>query len=122
MEDAQILASSDTSPERAAEESELRATIRDALGALEPKQRAAVVLRYYLGFSEAEMAVALHCRRGTVKSRLHYALRRLREILDARASPLNGIRLTNPSTYRNGGTAELVPCSHISVRVEVDPC
>ena len=30
------------------------------------------MLRYYHGFSEAEMAVALDCRRGTVKSRLHY--------------------------------------------------
>lgn len=46
---------------------------------LDPKHRAAVVLRYYQGFSEAETAVALGCRLGTVKSRVHNALRRLRE-------------------------------------------
>ena len=69
------------SPEDLAEASELRATIRDALSELDGKHRAAVVLRYYRGFSEAEMAVALGCSPGTVKSRLHYALRRLREAL-----------------------------------------
>ncbi len=122
IEDAQFLASPDTSPEQAAEHSELRATILDALGGLEPKQRAVVVLRYYHGFSEAEMAVALRCRRGTVKSRLHYAQRRLREILEAQASPLTGPRLTNPSTYRNGGTAELRTGSYIPVCVEVYSC
>ncbi len=120
--DADYLPSPTPSPDDEAEKSELRATILDALGGLEPKQRAVLVLRYYHGFSEAEMAVALHCRRGTVKSRLHYAQRRLREILEAQASPLTGPRLTNPSTYRNGGSVELVPGSYIPVCVEVDPC
>ncbi len=120
--DAEDLPSPIPSPDDEAEHSELRASIRDALGGLEPNQRAVVVLRYYHGFSEAEMAVALHCRRGTVKSRLHYAQRRLREILEAQGSPLTGPSLTNPSTYRNGRTAELVPGSYIPVCVEVDPC
>ena len=122
--DAHILASPDTSPEQAAEESELRATIRDALGSLEAKQRAVIVLRYYHGFGEAEMAIALDCRRGRVKSRLHYALSRLREILEARASPLTGPSLTDaskPSMYRNGSTAEPVPGPHIPARVEGEP-
>ena len=88
IEAAGDLRSASTSPEQAAEESELRAGILDALGALEPKHRAAIVLRYYHEFSEAEMAIALHCRRGTVKSRLHYALRRLREIVAAQDPPL----------------------------------
>ncbi len=120
--DADDLPSPAPSPDDEAEKSELQATIRDALGGLEPKQRAVLVLRYYHGFSEAEMAVALHCRRGTVKSRLHYAQRRLREILEAQASPLTGPSLTNPSTYRNGGSGELVTGSFIRVCVEVDPC
>ena len=120
--DADDLLSPAPSPDDEAEQSELQAAIRDALGGLEPKQRAVVVLRFYHGFSEAEMAVALHCRRGTVKSRLHYAQRRLREILEVQASPLTGPRMTNPSTYRNGGSAELVPGSYIPVCVEVDPC
>ncbi len=54
IEDAQILSSPDTSPERAGEESELRATILDALEDLEPKQRAAVVMPDDQGFSEAD--------------------------------------------------------------------
>jgi RNA polymerase sigma-70 factor (ECF subfamily) len=40
--------------------------------------RAVLLLRYYEGMSEAEMAEALEIPRGTVKSRLHAALRELR--------------------------------------------
>lgn len=51
----------------------------DALEALSPRQRAAVVLRYYADLSEPEIAEALGCRRGTVKSLLHRGLATLRE-------------------------------------------
>ena len=71
----------DPLPDLVAEESEVRGAIWAAVRSLNPKQRAAVVLRYYHGFSEAEMAFALGCRRGTVKSRLHSALRRLESLL-----------------------------------------
>ena len=80
-EAAADLPSLDPLPDLVAEESEIRRSIWTAIHALSPKQRAAVVLRYYHGFSEAEMAVALGCRRGTVKSRLHSALRRLELLL-----------------------------------------
>ena len=80
-EAAADLPSLDPLPDLVAEESEIRSSIWAAIQALSPKQRAAVVLRYYHGFSEAEMAVALGCRRGTVKSRLHSALRRLELLL-----------------------------------------
>ena len=80
-EAAANLPSLDPLPDLIAEESEVRRSIWTAIQALSPKQRAAVVLRYYHGFSEAEMAVALGCRRGTVKSRLHSALRRLELLL-----------------------------------------
>ena len=75
------LPSLDPLPELIAEKSEVRRAMWAAVQSLRPKQRAAVVLRYYHGFSEAEMAVALGCRRGTVKSRLHTALRRLEVLL-----------------------------------------
>ena len=52
-------------------------TVLAALAALDVKHRAVVVARYYLGLSEAETAAALHIRPGTVKSRLHRALRSL---------------------------------------------
>jgi RNA polymerase sigma-70 factor (ECF subfamily) len=48
-----------------------------ALLELPVHQRAVVVCRFYLGLSEAEIAAALHTRPGTVKSRLHRALRHL---------------------------------------------
>ena len=80
-EAAADLPSLDPLPDLIAEESEVRKAIWAAVQSLSPKQRAAVVLRYYHGFSEAEMAVALGCRRGTVKSRLHTALRRLEVLL-----------------------------------------
>jgi RNA polymerase sigma-70 factor (sigma-E family) len=49
-----------------------------ALAVLPPRQRAVIVLRYYAGFSEAEIADALGCASGTVKSQASKALRRLR--------------------------------------------
>jgi RNA polymerase sigma-70 factor (ECF subfamily) len=52
---------------------------RRLLAELPDAQRAAVVLRYCHDFGEEEMAEILGCPRGTVKSRLHHALRRLVE-------------------------------------------
>jgi RNA polymerase sigma-70 factor (sigma-E family) len=57
--------------------------VRTALARLSARQRAAVVLRFYLDLPEAEIAATLGCRPGTVKSLLHRALRVLREDLDA---------------------------------------
>jgi len=56
--------------------------VRDALARLGHRQRAAVFLRYYLDLPEVEIAAALGCRPGTVKSLLHRALGVLREQLD----------------------------------------
>jgi RNA polymerase sigma-70 factor (ECF subfamily) len=47
------------------------------LAALPEAQRSVVILRYYHGLSEADVAEILGCPRGTVKSRLHYAMARL---------------------------------------------
>jgi DNA-directed RNA polymerase specialized sigma24 family protein len=41
-----------------------------------------IACRYFLELSEAEMASALGCRPGTVKSRLSRALQRLRSVVD----------------------------------------
>jgi len=56
--------------------------VRQALARLKPRQRAAVFLRYYLDLPEAEIAAALGCRPGTVKSLLHRSLAILKEQLD----------------------------------------
>lgn len=50
-----------------------------ALRGLPRRQRQALVLRYYEDLSEAEIAAALDCPNGTVKSLLRRGLARLRE-------------------------------------------
>ncbi|HET6866928.1 MAG TPA: SigE family RNA polymerase sigma factor [Solirubrobacteraceae bacterium] len=49
----------------------------DALAALPPRQRAVLVLRYFLDLPEAEVAAALKCSLGTVKSTASRGLARL---------------------------------------------
>jgi len=50
---------------------------------LGPDQRAAVVLRYYAGFSADEIAGILGIPVGTAKSRIHYATEAMRAALEA---------------------------------------
>ena len=56
--------------------------VRQALATLSPRQRAAVVLRYFEDLPEAEIARVLGCRRGTVKSLLSRSLAKLKGALD----------------------------------------
>lgn len=68
------------------ERAERDAMIR-RLARLPRRQRAAVVLRYYAGLSDAEIAADLGCREVTVRSQISRALASLR--LDpARATPV----------------------------------
>lgn len=60
-----------------------RDALRRALDQLKPEHRAVVVLRHLEGHSIAEIAARTGEREGTVKSRLHYALRELRAAYDA---------------------------------------
>ncbi len=53
-----------------------------ALATLPYRQRAALVLRYYSDLPDADIAVALGCRPGTVASLVHRGLQRLREVVD----------------------------------------
>jgi RNA polymerase sigma-70 factor (ECF subfamily) len=55
-----------------------RGELRERIAELPENMRTVLLLRYYEGMSEAEMAEALDIPRGTIKSRLHAALRRLR--------------------------------------------
>lgn len=57
--------------------------IRTALASLPPRQRRAVALRYLGGLSNAEVADAMRCSVGTVKSTVHAALQRLRVEVEA---------------------------------------
>jgi RNA polymerase sigma-70 factor (ECF subfamily) len=57
---------------------ELRSAIRE----LSSKHRVVIVLRYIHGLSIREMSEVLELREGTVHSRLHYAIRNLRKMID----------------------------------------
>lgn len=82
--DATIAGLSDgaTEPAERAEQRELREIVRDGIAALPPKHQSVVVLYYLHGLSLQETASFLELRLGTVKSRLHYALRSLRSHLE----------------------------------------
>lgn len=56
-----------------------RSVLMAALRRLGPRQRAVVVLRYWLGLTEAETAAELNCSVGTVKSQASRALATLRQ-------------------------------------------
>jgi RNA polymerase sigma-70 factor (ECF subfamily) len=59
-----------------------RATLlREALDTLRDQERTVIYLRYFLMLSEQELAEYLGCAPGTVKSRLHRAISKLKEVV-----------------------------------------
>jgi RNA polymerase sigma-70 factor (ECF subfamily) len=86
-----VLTDDQPGPEALWEQAETADELSTALKQLTPKERAAVVARYYLGLSEAEMAATLDCTTGTVKWRLHAARERLRRILGPRTTELESV-------------------------------
>jgi RNA polymerase sigma-70 factor (sigma-E family) len=60
---------------------EARAELLQALGQLQERQRAVLVLRYFNDLTEAQVAEVLGCSPGTVKSSASRGLARLREAL-----------------------------------------
>ncbi len=69
-------------PDVVLEMAEERSQMRAALDSLPHDQRRIVVLRYFSELSVPEIARATGLREGTVKSRLHRALERLRRTLE----------------------------------------
>lgn len=78
---ADVLPADTPDPADEAERRETRRVVWEAMEQLTPKQRAVAVLRYYLNYSEAEMADYLTLPAGTIKWRLHAARQRLHELL-----------------------------------------
>lgn len=62
---------------------DLRLAMRHALRRLPPHQRVVLVLRYYEDLNETQIAAALGCSVGTVRSRTHRAIAVLRQLLPA---------------------------------------
>jgi RNA polymerase sigma-70 factor (ECF subfamily) len=85
---AELLADGDPGPAAQMEDADFRLAVRKALACLTPRQREAVVLRYFLDMTEDEIAAAMDSPPGTVKSRLY----RARESLRALLLPLPGRR------------------------------
>mgnify|MGYP005860538375 CR=1 FL=1 len=64
--------------------------VAKVLDALRFEHRVVVVLYYLNEFSVEEIAHILDCPVGTVKSRLHYARRRLKELLSSEGTSGEG--------------------------------
>lgn len=75
------LTSDKTWIEELVETKETRTLVRKALNQLAPEQRAAIVLRYFLEMSEADMTASLHRPSSTVKWWLHEARKHLKNLL-----------------------------------------
>jgi RNA polymerase sigma-70 factor, ECF subfamily len=78
LDDAEEIAADDRSPSDLAERAEDRRILLAAVESLDLKHRTVVVLHYLDDLPLAEIALVVNAPVGTVKSRLHYALRTLR--------------------------------------------
>jgi RNA polymerase sigma-70 factor (ECF subfamily) len=68
-------------PERMLLQKELEGRVKLAMDKLPAEQKAALIFRDVEGLSYQEMSEAMGCSIGTVMSRLHYARRRIQELL-----------------------------------------
>jgi RNA polymerase sigma factor (sigma-70 family) len=96
---------------------EQRTAVLLALENLRQDDRAVLAYRYLFDMSEAEMAQALDCAPGTVKSRLSRALVRLRESL-SRVAPLVVIPI-NLESWLTHGLPDIASAAHGASRPEV---
>jgi RNA polymerase sigma-70 factor (ECF subfamily) len=78
-------------PEKVVESREIIEVLQRGIDSLPPKQQTAIILYYLHGYSLAQASEIAGCRVGTMKSRLHYALKTLRSRLPAeRRAPALG--------------------------------
>ena len=69
-------------PEAIAERNELKDSVWKAIAQLDEKYREVIILRHFQNFSYEKIAQTLFCSKGTVMSRLYYARKKLKEVLD----------------------------------------
>ncbi len=77
-ETAELIADGRPGPQDAVQQGEALQRVKAGVAQLPDEQRAVLLLRVYEGLGEQEVAEIVGCPVGTVKSRLHHALRRLR--------------------------------------------
>ena len=68
-------------PHTQAEKAELRHHVTEAVNSLSLKHRTVVILHEFEGLTHPEIASILNCSEGTVRSRLHYARKKLSTLL-----------------------------------------
>ena len=68
-------------PHLDAERKERQRWVTQAVNSLPLKQRTVVILHEFEGLTHPEIAAILNCSEGTVRSRLHYARQKLRDLL-----------------------------------------
>jgi RNA polymerase sigma-70 factor (ECF subfamily) len=68
------------------EKEEQRARLRLAIKSLSEKHRAVIQMHIYNGMEYAQIAEQLGCSVGTVKSRMHYAIKSLKQILSRQSN------------------------------------
>jgi len=69
------------SPEVVAQRNETKDRLWAAIGRLEPKHREIIILRHFQNLSYEQMSKVLFCNKATVASRLYYARKKLKEML-----------------------------------------
>ena len=89
-----LVADLTSGPDQVVESREIIEVLQRAIDALPPKQQAAVILYYLHGYSLAEAAEIAACNVGTMKSRVHYALRTLRSRLPEERRAPAGARVS----------------------------
>lgn len=82
LENLERLIQNSVDVEDAAEMNQVKQKMVAVMQRLSPRQRSVVVMRYYLGLSEKEMADDLGAAPGTIKWLLNAARTRLRSLLD----------------------------------------
>lgn len=70
-------------PDMVAERNETKDRVWAAIGRLDEKHREVIILRHFRNLSYEQIAETLMCNKGTVTSRLYYARKRLKEILES---------------------------------------
>lgn len=89
LDEAAWIPSDDASPEERSSARQREAIVQTALAQLSTEQRDALLLGYFGGYSQSEIATRLNLPLGTVKTRMRLGLMKLRDLLAPYAEGLH---------------------------------
>ena len=87
-----MAAGKEESPDNKAEKREIEDGVRSGLLDLDPMHRLVLVMSFYQGMTYSEIAEALEIPLGTVKSRVYYAEKKLRDKLKRFVMKQEGVK------------------------------